>query len=154
MPVLVRKRDGSVRWCVDFRALNDRTVKDCFPLPIIEDCVDSLQGATTFCNLDLASGFYHIELEESDRTKTAFITRYGLLEHTRMGMGLCNAPATFQRALQLVLRGLTWNQVLVYLDDVVILGKDLREALLRFRKYSMKLKPKKCEIFRYEVEFL
>ena len=109
VPVLVRKRDGSVRWCVDFRALNDRTVKDCFPLPIIEDCVDSLQGATTFCNLDLASGYYQIELEESDRMKTAFITRYGLFEHTRMGMGLCNAPATFQRAMQLVLRGLTWN---------------------------------------------
>jgi hypothetical protein len=160
-PVLVRRRDGSVRWCVDLRALSDRTVKDCFPLPIIEDCLDSLQGATTFCTLDLASGYYQIELEESDRTKTAFITRYGLFEHTRMGMGHCNAPATFQRAMQLVLRGLTWNQVLIYLDEVVILGKDfddcthnLREALLRFRKYSMKLKPKKCELFRHEVEFL
>lgn len=160
-PVLVRKRDGSVRWCVDYRALNDRTVKDCFPLPIIEDCLDSLQGATTFCTLDLASGYYQIELEESDRKKTAFITRYGLFEHTRMGMGLCNAPATFQRAMQLVLRGLTWNQVLVYLDDVVILGKNfdhciegLREALLRFRAHSLKLKPKKCQLFRHEVEFL
>ena len=101
-PVLVRKRDGSVRWCNDYRALKDRTVKDCFPLPIIEDCFDSFQGTTTFCTLDLASGYYQIKLEESDCTKTAFITRYGLFEHTRIGMGLCNAPATFQRAMQLV----------------------------------------------------
>lgn len=160
-PVLVRKRDGSVRWCVDYRALNDRTVKDCFPLPIIEDCLDSLQGSTMFCTLDLASGYYQIELDEADRKKTAFITRYGLFEHTRMGMGLCNAPATFQRAMQLVLRGLTWSQVLVYLDDVVVLGRDfdnsidnLRNALTRFRKFSLKLKPKKCQLFQHEVEFL
>ena len=123
--------------------------------------MDSLQGTTTFCTLDLASGYYQIELDEVDRKKTAFITRYGLYEHTRMGMGLRNAPANFQRAMQLVLRGLTWNHVLVYLDDVVILGKDfddcirnLREALLRFRKYSLKLKPNKCQLFQHEVEIL
>lgn len=106
-PVLARKKDGTVHWCIDYRALNDRTVKDCFPLPIIEDCLDSLQCTTTFSTLDLASGYYQIELELDDRRKTAFITRYGLYEHTRMGMGLCNASATFQRVMQLVLRGLT-----------------------------------------------
>jgi len=106
-PVLVRKRDGSVRWCIDYRALNDKNVKNCFPLPIIEDCLNSLQGMTTFSTLDLASGYYQIQLEDCDCKKTAFITRYGLFEHTRMGMGLCNAPVTFQRAMQLVLRGLT-----------------------------------------------
>jgi hypothetical protein len=77
-PVLVRKKDGTVHWYIDYRALNDRTVKDCFPLPIIEDCLDSLQGTTTFSTLDLASGYYQIELEPDDRRKTAFITRYGL----------------------------------------------------------------------------
>ena len=160
-PVLVRKKDGTVRWCIDYRALNDRTIKDCFPLPIIEDCLDSLQGTTTFSTLDLASGYYQIELEPNDRKKTAFITRYGLFEHTRMGMGLCNAPATFQRAKKLVLRGLTWTQVLVYLDDVVVLGRsfddglrNLKAALDRFRKYTLKLKPKKCQLFQPEVEFL
>ena len=160
-PVLVRKKDGTVRWCIDYRALNDRTIKDCFPLPIIEDCLDSLQGTTTFSTLDLASGYYQIELEPSDRKKTAFITKYGLFEHTRMGMGLCNAPATFQRAMQLVLRGLTWTQVLVYLDDVVVLGcgfedglRNLKAALDRFRKHTLKLKPKKCQLFQPEVEFL
>ena len=99
-PALVRKRDGSVRWCIDYRALNDYTIKDCFPLPIIEDCLDSLQSTTTFCTLDLASGYYQIKLEESEYKKPAFVTLYGLFEHTRMGMGLCNAPATFQRAMQ------------------------------------------------------
>lgn len=98
----------------------------------------------------MASGYYQIMIDTADRHKTAFITRYGLFEHTRMGMGLCNVPATFQRAMQLVLRGLPWNKVLVYLDDVVVLGPDfesslrnLREAFDRFRHYNLKLKPKK-----------
>jgi len=96
---------------VDYRAVNDRTTKDCYPLPIIEDCLDTLQGTTCFSTLDMASGYYQIEFDEESRQKTAFITRYGLFEHTRMGFGLCNAPATSQRAMQLVLRGLTWTQV-------------------------------------------
>ena len=160
-PVLVRKKDGTVRWCVDYRAVNDRTTKDCYPLPIIEDCLDTLQGTTCFSTLDMASGYYQIELDEESRQKTAFITRYGLFEHTRMGFGLCNAPATFQRAMQLVLRGLTWTQVLVYLDDIIVLGKsfenglrNLRNVLYRFREFNLKLKPKKWELFKDEVEFL
>lgn len=106
-PVLVRKKDGSMRWCIDYRALNEKTVKDCYPLAIIEVCLDTLQGTRYFATLDMASGYYQIMIDKPGRHKTAFITRYGLFEHTRMGMGLCNAPATFQRAMQLVLRGLT-----------------------------------------------
>jgi hypothetical protein len=109
----------------------------------------------------MASGYYQIELDEKSRQKTAFITRYGLFEHTRMGFGLCNAPATFQRAMHLVLRGLTWTQVLVYLDDIIVLGKsfenglrNLRNVLYRFREFNLKLKPKKCELFKDEVELL
>jgi hypothetical protein len=94
-PVLVRKKDGTVRWCVDYRAVNDRTTKDYYPLPIIEDCLDTLQGTTCFSTLDMTSGYYQIELDEESRQKTAFITHYGLFEHTHMGFGLCNAPATF-----------------------------------------------------------
>lgn len=111
-PVLVRKKDGSMRSCIDYRALNKKTVKDCYPLPIIEDCLDTLQGTEYFATLDMASGYYQIMIDKADRHKTAFITRYGLFEHTRMGMGLCNAPATFQRAMQYVLRGLTWTKIL------------------------------------------
>jgi len=160
-PVLVKKKDGSMRYCIDYRALNSKTVKDCYPLPIIEDCLDLLYGTQYFSTLDLASGYYQIEIDENDRHKTAFLTKFGLFEHKRMGFGLCNAPATFQRAMQLVLRGLTWQDVLVYLDDVVVLGKDfenaisnIRKTLDRFRQHNMKLKPKKCSLLRQEVEFL
>ena len=161
VPVLIRKKDNSVRWCLDYRLLNSKTVKDRFPLPIIEDCLDTLQGNKFFNTLDLCSGYYQIKIEETDCKKTAFTTRYGLFEHTRMGMGLCNAPATFQRAMQLVLRGLLWTEVLVYIDDVIVLGKDFEEALQhlrhvfqRLRDHNLKLKPRKCELFQQEVLFL
>ena len=160
-PVLIRKKDGSVRWCIDYRDLNAKTVKDSFPLPNIQDCLDTLSGSVFFSTLDMASGYYQIELEESAKPKTAIITRYGLFEHNRMGFGLCNAPATFQRAIQLVLMGLTWKQALAYLDDVNVLGKDfddhlrnLEEVFLRFRRYHLKFKPKKCFLFRRQVKFL
>lgn len=107
----------------------------------------------------MAFGYYQIMIDKADRHKIAFITfkRYGLFEHTRMGRGLCNAPATFQRAMQLVLRDLTWTKVLVYLDDIVVLDSDfesslrnLRKAFYRFRLYNLKLKPKKCALLQKE----
>ena len=160
-PVLVRKRDGAVRYCIDFRRLNSITVKDAFPLPLISDCLDALAGTQFFSTLDMASGYYQIEIAPEDRDKTAFVTKYGLFQHTRMAFGLCNAPATFQRAMYLVLRGLTWSQVLAYLDDIMILGttfekhlQNLREVLHRFRQYNLKLKPKKCALLQKTVEFL
>ena len=160
-PVFVRKRDGSVRYCLDFRDLNSKTVKDSFPLPNIDDCLATLSGSWYFSTLDLTSGFYQIKLNEEDRKKTAFVTKYGLFEHTRMPMGLCNSPATFQRAMQLVLRGLTWKEVLAYLDDVNVLGKtfedhlyNLKQVFDRFRYYNLKLKPKKCNLFQSSCEFL
>jgi hypothetical protein len=160
-PVLVRKKDGSVRWCIDYRALNNVTCKDVFPLPLIEECIDTLSGVKFFSTLDMASGYWQIELAEEDRHKTAFITKYGLFEHTRMGFGLCNAPATFQCAIQLVLRGLTWKDVLAYLDDVVVVGssfehhlKNLRKVFRRFRKHNLKLKPRKCVLFQRQVKYL
>ena len=160
-PVLVRKKDGGVRWCIDFRALNERTVKDQYPLPLIEDCLDTLSGTMFFSTLDMASGYYQIPLDEDSIKKTAFITKYGLYEHTRMGFGLCNAPAMFQRAMNLVLRGLIWSEVLVYLDDIIVLGSNfeqhlesLQKVFERFRRYNLRLKPKKCELFCTQVEFL
>ena len=160
-PVLVRKKDGGVRWCIDYRQLNDVTKKDVFPLPLIEECIDTLSGTNYFSTLDMASGYWQVELAEEDRHKTAFITKYGLFEHTRMGFGLCNAPATFQRVVQLVLRGLTWKDVLAYLDDIVVVGSDfehhlenLKEVFRRFRKHRLKLKPKKSVLFQKQVKFL
>ena len=160
-PVLVRKKDGSVRWCIDYRALNNVTVKDAFPMPRIEECLDTLAYARYMSTLDLASGYWQLEVDPADRHKTAFITRYGLYEHIRMGFGLCNAPATFTRAMQIVLTGFLWETVLAYLDDVIIVGKtfwdhleNIRKVLMRFRFYNLKLKPKKCILFQEEVKFL
>ena len=160
-PVLIRKRDGSVRWCVDYRALNDVTIKDEFPLPLIDDCLDTLAGNVWFSKLDANSAYWQVNIKEEDQKKTAFVTKYGLYEHAKMGFGLCNAPATFARVINLVLRGLNWNTVLAFLDDVLVLGKtfedhleNLQEALARFEKFGLKLKPKKCQLFQREVEFL
>ena len=160
-PVLIRKRDGTVRWCIDFRALNNVTVKDVFPLPIIEECLDTLSGNVWFSKLDANSAYWQIPLAEEDMKKTAFTTKYGLFEFTKLAFGLCNAPASFSRAINLVLRGLNWNIVLAFLDDILVLGKNfedhlenLKNVLDRLRRYKLKLKPRKCELFQTKVEFL
>ena len=160
-PVLVRKKSGEVRYTVDFRKLNAKTRKDAYPLPLINECTDMLSGSVWFHTLDLNAGYWQIEIDPRDRHKSAFLTKYGLYEHVRMAQGLCNAPATFQRVMNLVLRGMIWNQVLVYLDDVIVLGRDqrsgldnLHEVLERLRQHSLKLKAKKCTLFGTEVTFL
>ena len=94
-PVLVRKEDGKVRWCMDYGMLNKCTVKDAFPLPLIEDCFNTLEGAKLLSSFDLSSGYWQLEVAPEDRHKTAFFTKYGLLQHARTGFGLCNAPVTF-----------------------------------------------------------
>jgi predicted aspartyl protease len=160
-PVLVRKKDGSVRWCIDYRALNDCTVKDSFPLPNLDEVLDCLAGSYYFSTLDLASGFYQIELDEESCKKTAFVTRYGLFEHVRLGMGLCNSPSSFQRVMQFVLKDLVFENVLVYMDDICCLGTDfehhlgvLEKVLERMKIHNLKLKPKKCSLFKSELQFL
>ena len=160
-PVLIRKKDGQVRWCLDYRRLNNVTRKDVFPLPLIDECLDTLSGNVWFSKLDANSAFHQIKIRPEDQRKTAFVTRYGLYEFVRMGFGLCNAPATFSRAMNLVLRGLTWNIVLAFLDDALVLGKDfedhmanLRSVFARFREFDLKFKPKKCALFQRKVEFL
>ena len=158
---LVRKRCGGVRVCTDYRGLNRACVKDAFPLPRIHDCLDTLSGNEWFSNIDMASGYYQVEVENEDRYLTAFITKYGLFEYVRMPFGLSNGPATFQRVVHLVLAGLLWRKALAYLDDVTILGKNfknalenLREVLDRFADHNLKLKPKKCHLFQKSIEFL
>ncbi|GFO10265.1 Pol polyprotein [Plakobranchus ocellatus] len=157
-PVLVRKRDGSMRWCVDYRALNKITRKDVFPLPRIEDCVDALDGHLWFSKLDANSAYWQVRLDEESKSKTAFCTRRGLFEFVRMPFGLCNAHATFSRVINLVLSGLNWESVLAFLDDVCVLSRsyddhidNLRKVFERFRTYGLRLKPRKCSLFRREV---
>lgn len=122
-PVLVRKKDGSLRYCIDYRAVNKLTVKDAFPLPNIESCSDALGENLYMSTLDMPASYWQLQINEQDRHKTAFITKYGQFEHVKLAFGLCNSPATFSRVIQLVLKGLTWKECLAYLDDVIVLGK-------------------------------
>jgi hypothetical protein len=101
--VYVNKKDGSTRPCVDYRRLNDVTKKDAYQLPRIDDCLDCLSGARYFSTLDLQSGYWQLEVEEDDKPKTAFITRSGLYDYITMPFGLCGAPATFERCMELIL---------------------------------------------------
>ena len=159
--VLVKKKDGSLRFCVDYRKLNKVTIRDSYPLPRVDDILDSMHGAEWFTTLDLRSGYWQVEVEPSDRPKTAFTTPYGLYQFRVMPFGLCNAPSTFQRLMELVLSGLCWETCLIYLDDVIVFGRDwdehlqrLRQVLSRLQEAHLKLHPGKCQFFRKSVSFL
>ena len=120
--VVVRKKDGTARICVDYRRLNDVTKKDAHPLPRIDDIFDALRGAKYFSTLDLASGYHQVSVEPEDQEKTGFVTPWGHYEYTVMPFGLCNAPATFQRLMALIFSGLIGIDCLIYLDDIIIFG--------------------------------
>ena len=117
--VLVTKKYGGTRFCVDYRILNLATVKDAYPLPRIDDTLDMLAGKQWFSTLDLASGYWQVSLSPEARCKTAFATHSGLFQFRVMPFGLCNAPATFERLMDRVLQGLRWSRCLVYLDDII-----------------------------------
>ncbi|XP_063215566.1 retrovirus-related Pol polyprotein from transposon 412 isoform X1 [Bacillus rossius redtenbacheri] len=159
--VLVAKKDGQLRFCVDYRKLNDVTKKDSYPLPRIDDTLDTLSGTRWFSTLDLKSGYWQVELHPEDKEKTAFSTGSGLFQFTVLPFGLCNAPATFERLMELVLHSLTWKTCLVYLDDIIVVGntvkehlKNLQDVFDRLRHAQLKLSPKKCFLFQHEVTFL
>ena len=159
--VLVKKKDGSIRYCIDYRRLNDLTVKDSYPLPLTQDCLDELSGSSWFSTLDLQSGYWQIEVDPNDRQKTAFASRSGLYQFKVMPFGLTNAPGTFERLMEKVLKGLHYEICLVYLDDVVVKSQSFESHLDnlslvfdRLRSAGLKLNPKKCKIFQKEVSFL
>ncbi len=112
--VLVGKKDGSVRFCVDYRKLNLLTKKDVYPLPRIDDSLSALGAKQVYTTLDLTSGYWQIPIAEEDKEKTAFVTHKGLFEFNVMPFGLCNAPATFQRYMDAVFAGLKWECCLVF----------------------------------------
>ena len=158
---LVRKKDMSVRWCIDYRRLNDFTIKDAYPLPKISMCLDCLAEASVFSVMDLQSGYWQLKVAPEDRHKTAFITKYGLFEYTKMPFGLCNAPSTFQICMELIFRGMQWKTLLIYLDDIILYSSNLDdhfekldEVLSRLKRAGLKLKPSKCEFIKDEVVYL
>ncbi|KAI9549855.1 pol polyprotein [Daphnia sinensis] len=149
--VLVRKSDGTWRFCIDYRRLNAITVKDVYPLPRIEDALSRLEGSKYFSLMDLQSGYWQVQMKPEDREKTAFITADGLYHFKVMPFGLTNAPSTFQRMMDVLLAGLKWNTCLVYLDDIVVFSDSfqqhltrLEDVLQRLSKANLKLKPSKC----------
>ena len=159
--VLVKKPDGSDKFCVDFRALNDITKKDSYPLPRVAESLGALFGTQYFSSMDLMSGYWQIEMDPESREKTAFVTHAGLFEFNVMPFGLCNAPSCFQRLMECVLRSLNWRIALIYLDDVLVYSRTFRDHLDhlrlvfdRFREAGLKLKPKKCHFGQKSVKFL
>lgn len=159
--VLVRKRDGSWRFCVDYRKVNAVTKRDVHPIPRVDDILDMLQGSRFFTTLDLASGYWQIPVREKDKEKTAFTTGAGLYEFNVLPFGMCNAPATFQRMINKVLASQLWKVCLAYLDDIIVFSRtvddhlqDLRGIFEALSKAGLRLQPKKCKVAASSVLYL
>ena len=159
--MLVRKKDGSFRFCVDYHKPNKVTHKDAYPLPRIDDTLQTLTSFQWFLTLNLLSGYRQVEFADKDKPKTVFCTTEGLCEFKVMPFGLCNALATSQRLMDLILAGIQWPHYLVYIDDVIITGRAFEENLLHLQEVfdqllqaGLKLQPKKCQFLKLEVQYL
>jgi hypothetical protein len=159
--LFVRKADGSLRQCIDYRGLNEVTREKAYPLPRVDDTLDELKDANFYTHLDLASGSWQVRVRDKDIHKTAFQTPYGLMEWVAMPFGLCNAPATFQRMMNDILRDLLHKFVTLYLDDVCIYTRPLEEHLVQmrivlqlFKEEGLKLRLKKCFFGLQDMEYL
>ena len=137
--VLIPKPDGSLRFCIDYRKLNDLTIKDVYPLPRIDDSLAALGTGRFFSSFDLTSGYWQVKVAEGDREKTAFISECGLFEFNVMPFGLCSAPAIFQRLMDAVLAGLKWRNLLVYLDDIIVFSDSFDKQLLDVKEMFLRI---------------
>ncbi|KAK2879333.1 hypothetical protein Q8A73_005096 [Channa argus] len=159
--VIVRKKNGDVRLCVDYRRLNMQTIKDAYALPNLEESFSAMNGSQWFSVMDLKSGYYQIEMEESDKPKTAFVCPLGFWEWNRMPQGITNAPSTFQRLMEKCMGDMHLREVLVFIDDLIVFSKTLEEhevrltnVLDRLRDNGLKLSPEKCRFAQTSVRYL
>lgn len=159
--VVVRKKNGTVRLCIDYRKLNAQTIKDAYALPKLEDTFTALSGSKWFSVLDLKSGYYQIEMEESDKCKTAFVCPLGFWEFNRMPQGVTNAPSTFQRLMERCMGDMNLKEALVFIDDLIIFAPTLEEherrllkVLDRLKEFGLKLSPEKCVFCQTSVRYL
>jgi hypothetical protein len=157
----MEKKDGTQRMCVDYRSLNEVTIKNKYPLSRIEDLFDQMKGASVFSKIDLRSGYHQLKIRESDIPKTAFHTRYGLYEYIVMSFGLTNTPAYFMYLMNEVFMEYLDNFVVVFIDDILIFSKTeeehekhLKMVLEKLRSNQLYAKFSKCEFWLTEVAFL
>jgi len=158
---MAKKKDGSFRFCIDYRRLNAVTEKDAYPVPHVKDALDSFHGARYFATIDLLSGYWQIGMTERAKQCSAFCTRRGLLQWTRMPFGLTNAPSTFCRLIENIFHDLLYNICICYLDDINVyvatpeqLISHLDRVFTRLRELGLKAKPSKCVFFKSPIEFL
>jgi len=158
---MVKKRDGTMQFCIDYRKTNLLIKKDKFPLPKIDTCLDTLNGSRYFSSCDLRQGYWQTVIDERDRDKTAFVTRKGQWRFKVLSFGLCNAPSQFARTMELIMSGLTYDVCLVYLDDILVFSRSFEEhcerlaaVFDRLERHTLKLKASKCHLFQRKVTFL
>ena len=160
--VLVRKKSGGLRVCVDYRAVNKDTVPDRYPIPRIDELMDMVgkRKAKIFSSLDLMKGYHQVRMEEGSKVKTAFTCHLGHYQYQRMPFGLTNAPATFQRLMGKLFGSQNWDFVFVYLDDILVASQSMEEHLshlekvaMRIQEAGLRLRPEKCLFATERIEY-